>query len=284
MDHVRLLASHQPDWPPLLAATDGTVIDGVHRYHAAQLLGLLTVPCEWFQGDVDDAFIEFVRRNVRHGLPLTLREREHAAVQLLHLRADWSDRRIADFCALAANTVRRLRVTVARPSVQTAGLDRRRGQDGRNRPVNPARLRRVICEAIRLDPEASSRTIARRVGSSPTTVGSVRAEMALADATEDGDTAPDTDHSDAAMLAYRVDPASGSESWKPRSALMTSTERCDFSEWFARTSIEDDWRGWVDTPPLGTIYELADEARRRAQRWTEFARAIEGRASEACRR
>ena len=37
----------------------------------------------WFEGSRDEAFVEFVRRNVAHGLLLTLRERKRAAVQVL---------------------------------------------------------------------------------------------------------------------------------------------------------------------------------------------------------
>jgi hypothetical protein len=54
--------------------------------------------------------------------------------------------------------------------------------------------------------------------------------------------------------------------------------------WFDRTSVDD--HDWVraEGVPLGRIYEIADEARRRARAWTEFAQVLEARAGKKAAR
>ena len=76
-------------WPPILAhETTGVVTDGVHRVAAARMLGLLRIDASLFSGGPNAALIEFVRRNVQHGLPLTLRERKWAASRVLSVYPD----------------------------------------------------------------------------------------------------------------------------------------------------------------------------------------------------
>jgi hypothetical protein len=51
-----------------------------------------------------------------------------------------------------------------------------------------------------------------------------------------------------------------------------------FVEWFDAGSVEPgDLCHYVDAVPLSRVYEIADEARRRAEFWTRFALALEGR-------
>src|SRR3954451_16415975 len=71
-DHVRALAELNGRWPPLVVTRRGHVIvDGVHRFHAARVLGLNRIACVLFDGYSACAFLEAVRLNARHGLPLT---------------------------------------------------------------------------------------------------------------------------------------------------------------------------------------------------------------------
>ena len=82
--HVAALAEVAAHWPPIvLNRADASVIDGHHRIAAARQLGLRELRVTWFDGSPDDAYLEFVRCNVGHGLPLTLAERRHAARQML---------------------------------------------------------------------------------------------------------------------------------------------------------------------------------------------------------
>ena len=169
--HVEALAELEGRWPPILVSRrDDRVIDGHHRVAAAELLGHTTVAALLFDGTADDAFVEAVRHNIEHGLPLTIDERKAAARRLLTDHAEWSDRRIADVCALSPRTVGRLRAA-AKPD--TEGADRRVGLDGRTRS-QPESRRLQILDMVRTNPQASLRTVAQGVGTSPETVRRVR--------------------------------------------------------------------------------------------------------------
>jgi hypothetical protein len=50
-----------------------------------------------------------------------------------------------------------------------------------------------------------------------------------------------------------------------------------FAERFERTSIADEWICHMQSVPLSRVYEIADEARRRAKAWTDFAASLNHR-------
>jgi hypothetical protein len=139
-------------------------------------------------------------------------------------------------------------------------VDKRAGRDNRLRPADPVQARQRVIEAIEANPTGSLRAIARVAGSSPETVRSVRARLAAA---------ADAPDRPPALEARPVtdDPA------------LTATERGqEFSVWFERTGVTaEDWTDHIDSIPVSRVYELADEARRRAAQWQEFAAVLEGR-------
>ena len=111
--HVATLAELDGSWPPIVVRReDRSVVDGQHRVAAARRLGLATLQVTWFDGSAEDAFVEFVRCNVGHGLPLGLEERRSAASRILRLasRAIGPERRVAvrrlpqDRCPAARTT------------------------------------------------------------------------------------------------------------------------------------------------------------------------------------
>ncbi len=71
------------------------VIDGLHRMRAARLRGDQTIEVQYFTGDDDAAFLLAVEANTAHGLPLSLSERKAAAVRLIAMFPDRSNRSIA---------------------------------------------------------------------------------------------------------------------------------------------------------------------------------------------
>ncbi len=149
------------------------VIDGMHRLQAAVWRGKSTIEVEWFDGTAEDAFIEAVRANVSHGLPLTLSDREAAAMRIIQTHPSFSDRRIATITALAPGTV-----AVVRQRCGSAGdTGARIGRDGRIRPLTSIDGRRAAQQAIAAHPDASLRMIAEQAGISPTTVRDVRERM-----------------------------------------------------------------------------------------------------------
>ncbi|MDG4830684.1 ParB N-terminal domain-containing protein [Solwaraspora sp. WMMD1047] len=172
--YVRLLAEIETRLPPILVhRTHMRVIDGVHRLHAAMLRGQRTIDVHFFDGTEEQAFVESVRANTGHGLPLSLADRTAAARRIIRSFSSWSDRTIAEITGLApvtVGTIRRSLPTVPAPASRI-------GRDGRARPVDRNQGRRIAAEIIRRDPQASLRETARRAGISPATVRDVRARL-----------------------------------------------------------------------------------------------------------
>jgi len=287
--HVQVLAQLEDRWPPILVTRAANeIVDGVHRYHAALMLGRARIRCLFFDGDPEDAFIEAVRRNVDHGLPLSLRERQQAAIRVLNYRTIWSDRRIAVLCGLAPSTVRRLREC---STVQITQLNRRQGRDGRIRPVDSGELRRQTELVLRSQPNASLREIARLVGTSPTTVRTVRAKLvAVHGGSGDGPIAlispstqmPRQAKTEVPALSVQGQDAgrnqSSASTWSRDVAMRSTLGASAFCEWFARTELGIEWQDHVAAVPLSRVYDVADEARMRAVNWRNFADALENRA------
>ena len=275
-EHVQRLVALAGHWPPVLVNRgDGLVIDGAHRVEAGRILRLDRIEAWYFDGEPDDALIEFVRRNVHQGLPLTLRERKRAAEHVLVAHPEWSDRRIAELCAISPKTVGRLRAKEAVcPTGEILQLDARTriGRDNKWRPVHSASVRSRVAEALKEQPGASLRTVAKSVGVSPETVRIVRMNM-------DAAGAPPAAHESKSVHVPQL--PEKSVSWDQDLALVSSEDGEDFIAWFDRTTLTRDecWH-FLDSVPLSRIYEIADEARRRSEVWTQFAKSLDLRWSK----
>ncbi|HVA73648.1 MAG TPA: hypothetical protein VNF71_03700 [Acidimicrobiales bacterium] len=291
--HVAALAELEGNWPPLLVWADhpNVVLDGAHRLAAARRLGHPTVRVVAFHGTADEAFVEAVRRNVGHGLPLSVADRTRAGQQILARHPDWSDRRIAEACALSPHTVARLRssrpkpLTAAAPLAAVAAspaegarkesaavlergtvvdIESRLGRDGRCRPAQPGMIRERVVEALRANPGGSLREIASVAKVSPETVRRIRREFDGAPATPVG-------------VLPRVPPRPAGD-WRDDPAMASSPELSELVEWLDRTEPGSELASYAGAVPLSRVYELADEGRRRAAFWTAFATALEARA------
>ena len=171
-EHVRSLAELKDELPPILVHRKTMrVIDGMHRLKAAILRGERTIEATFYDGDDAAAFVMAVKANVQHGLPLSLSDRKAAAARIVHSSPHWSDRAIAEVSGLSAKTVGAIRSdsVAALPEI-----GHRIGRDGRVRPLSTVDGRRFASELITLNPESSSREIARMAGISPSTVRDVR--------------------------------------------------------------------------------------------------------------
>ncbi|MFC5659889.1 ParB/RepB/Spo0J family partition protein [Streptomyces nogalater] len=170
--HARRLAESETEWPPILVHRSTMhVIDGMHRLRAAKEKGWHSIKAEFFDGTAEAAFVEAVRANIRHGLPLSLEDRRSAAERIVASRQDMSDRAIAECTGLSTKTVggirRRLNGGSARQEV-------RLGRDGRRRPLSAAEGRRRAAEALTARPHAPLRQIAKAAGVSVGTAHDVR--------------------------------------------------------------------------------------------------------------
>lgn len=283
--HVELLMESAESWPPVVVWGDHSlVIDGLHRVEAARRLGRRTVPAIRFMGSADEAFLESVRRNVNHGLPLTIGDRRRAVRRVLTRNPEWSDRRIASFCGLSDKTVGRLRRAVS--GIQ---VDRRVGRDGKVRPVQAGQVRDRVRQALEENPRGSLRAIAAVAGASPETVRSVRANLLARESEIQAGEAPTslrrTDRPVMSLLTL-LQPAPEEEpsgptpdgsDWLTDRALSACGDGGDFARWFDSTNVTEDWHSFVWTVPIGRVYDVVDEARRRAATWTSFASLLESR-------
>ena len=260
-DHVAALAEVLDQVPPILVhAATMRVIDGVHRVLAARSLGRGSIPAVMFTGDETAAHVAAVRANVTHGRPLTLAERQAAATKLLEMVPEWSDRRLAVAAGLSARTIARLRQRATADSPQSRG---RLGRDGKVRPVDPASVRHRVAEALRAEPTASNRAIARRTNTSPSTVRDVRERLTTIapEGPAEGGGAPSPP---------APPPAVADTATAPLGAA---------GPWLDAHRIEDaDWRPLVDGIPISRVYEVADTCRRYGEAWRAFAAALEDRA------
>ena len=279
-DHVATLAALEGEWPPILVARDGSVVDGAHRVHAARVIGLSRMPCILFDGTPKDAYLEFVRRNTRHGLPLTLRERQRAAAELLSSHRDWSDRLIAQHCGLSPRTVASLRRSgpaVERLTAQNAQWDSRVGRDGRTRTSDPKIVTQRVTDAIGNDPNGSLRAIAKVAQVSPETVRRVKMRLGLADPGHPGSIGAELATANGASLTL----LNGRDRarWEADAALRSMEDGNAFLAWFEGTKVCHEWRQYISSVPTSRVYEIADEARCRATSWRDFADALEARIS-----
>ena len=284
--HLCLLMQAKGPWPPIVLWSDKRlVIDGAHRVEAARRLGRPTLPAVLFNGTRDEAFMEAVHLNIDHGLPLSLEDRRRAASLILTSHADWSNERIAEVCGVSSRVISRLRRKTDDPLAGRIDhpTERRTGRDGRNRPVEPQRVRERIMSALESDPSASLRTIAMVTGASPETVRTVKSRLSKGEHSVGPrqeqerrlSTSPE-------RVLRRSGPqrANSDSFWLSDTALLASGKGVEFGQWFDATKLDISWRQYVSEVPISRIYLVADEARRRASAWIAFATAREARTRE----
>lgn len=133
-DHVRTLESIAELWPPLTVVQQGDrylLVDGFHRFAAAQNLKLQTIPAvvvDLVEGE-DLRDIAF-RLNSAHGRPLSLSDRRTHAAWLLRKNPNSSDREIGRRCGLMQPTVAKVRQELEQQA-KIERTDQRVGRDGR---------------------------------------------------------------------------------------------------------------------------------------------------------
>jgi ParB-like chromosome segregation protein Spo0J len=172
--HVRRLAGvAERELPPIVVQqTTMLVVDGLHRFRAAQLRGASQVSVRFLDCDDLDAFVFALLVNSEHGgLPLTRADRRSAAEHLVSNRPQWSDRRLAAITGVAPRTVAEARDRLG------SRAEVRVGMDGRTRPTNGAPRRERVRELLLDQPHLSLREAARLTGVSPETVRAVRAGL-----------------------------------------------------------------------------------------------------------
>jgi hypothetical protein len=151
------------------------VIDGMHRLRAAMLIGRPTMRALLVDCSEAEIIVLAIQENARHGLPLSLPDREAAAFRLLASATNWSDRMIAETAGLSPGTVAQIRAR----STTGSGQSNRVGRDGRVRPVDLTKGRKRAVDFLANNPEASVREIAKAANISLSTAHDVRKRISL---------------------------------------------------------------------------------------------------------
>ena len=111
-----LKANPKDDLPPIrVYRVDGDhlVSRGFHRHAAYSQAGRAYIPAEQFEGTRDDAALDAAASNTDHGLKRTNDDKRRAVVMTLGLRPEWPNTKIAEWCAVAHDTVNRIRAELA---------------------------------------------------------------------------------------------------------------------------------------------------------------------------
>lgn len=130
--HIKLLLASDPEaWPPLLVTPSGDghyrLVDGYHRYEAAQRLGIAALPCTTMQ---NAGFAEGFEANLKHGLALSMDDRKFYARQLQELRPSMSYREIGRRCGLSDKTVKHALTHAETPQSYQQAKEQRDPTDG----------------------------------------------------------------------------------------------------------------------------------------------------------
>jgi transposase-like protein len=274
-EHARSLAASDAVLPPILVHRDTMrVVDGMHRLRAAVLRGQRRIAVRFVAGSEPAIFVLAVEANITHGLPLSLADREAAAIRILGSHPHWSDRTIAASTGLSARTVGKLRRRSG-----AAGAPMRVGKDGRARPVDSAEGRRRAGEMIASNPGASLREIARAVGVSPGTVRDVRNRMSRG---QD----PVTDRQRAAVRVAGPppvrDPAATLRILRRDPTLRFSDRGRAVLRWLeVRAVVAQERAGVVAATPPHCRALLAEFARGCADSWQAMAEALDRDADDS---
>ncbi len=141
-DHVRTLEAVLESWAPLVTVVaDGQymLVDGFHRYAAAQNLGLeiVTVDLAEMPPDGDLAALAFAL-NAKHGRPLSLTDRRAEAERLLRAHPEVSNLEVSRRVGLSPTTVAAIRTRLEEADA-IAPVQARIGADGTRYPVTTSR-------------------------------------------------------------------------------------------------------------------------------------------------
>ncbi|MFL6143249.1 MAG: ParB/RepB/Spo0J family partition protein [Labedaea sp.] len=283
-EHIRLLLGSAAELPPILVHRQTMrVVDGVHRLRVAQLRGDDEIAVQFFDGTEESAFLEAVRANLAHGLPLSLADRRAAAARVLVQRPEWSDRAIAEAVGLSPDSISLIR----RQSGTSRHLTSRVGRDGRARPVDPSQGRIRASELLAARPHASLHEVARSAGIAVGTARDVRDRMRCgmdpvpakqrAGRNNQRGTAEHEANRKPVDQVALTNLLATLQGLKQDPALKFSDAGRRLLRWFDLHAVSPDDKTWVVTAvPSHCANLIAELARGYATAWHGLAEAIEG--------
>ncbi|MET8136343.1 MULTISPECIES: ParB/RepB/Spo0J family partition protein [unclassified Streptomyces] len=278
-EHVRMLADQEGELPPITVhRSTMRVIDGAHRVLAAKLRGESDIAVRFFEGDAGAAFVLAVRRNVSHGLPLTLAERTAAAARIVQTHPEWSDRTIASVAAISPKLVVSVRLRAGAAGSPSARV----GRDGRVRPVDVTPGRRRAAELMRESPAMPLREVCRLAGISLGTASDVRQRIGRGE-----DPVPPSRRPDATVAASPPRPTAPKRGLEPDVILEQlrrdpSLRLSEIGRLLLRllnmnAVAPSQWETFADSVPSYRRDVVVHLAGQWALQWQEFAALLEQR-------
>lgn len=180
-DYAEAMANDEA-LPPIVVFHDGSdywLADGFHRVMAATRAGVQWIAADIRKGTKRDAILYSVGANAAHGLPRTNADKRRAVTMLLEDEewSQWSDREIAQRCAVHHSFVSRLRSSLSPNDSDTKTYTTRHGTTATMNTSNIGKrgqpgTKEAKTEAIRELAEQGFRSeqIADRVGLDAKTV------------------------------------------------------------------------------------------------------------------
>ena len=129
--------------PAIVVYDDGEkkwLSEGFHRYASHELAGEKTILCEVRTGTRDDAKLNALASNQEHGLMRSRADIRRAVKQMLELRPEWTDHRIAEHVGASQPTVSKYRQLI---NFINCGDEKREGKDGKTYTVKPKRSKKA---------------------------------------------------------------------------------------------------------------------------------------------
>ena len=142
------------DFPALQTVFDGTthwLTDGFHRYHAYRLLGVKAVDVEYKPGTHDEAVLEALKANGKHGLSLTNEDKRNKVLMAIALPgyADKSNYEIAKLCELSQPFVASVRDAKAK---ERQDSNRQKSAEKKAGNTNPISIEPTTTNPISSEP------------------------------------------------------------------------------------------------------------------------------------
>lgn len=288
-EHAQALAEVDGDMPPILVQRSTMrVIDGMHRVDAARMRGQDKISVQFLDCADDEAFLLAVAANIKHGLPLTLADRRTAALRIVRLRPEASDRWIGKVAGLADKTVASIRRGEAGSTSQP---NHRVGLDGRVRPLNSAEGRRMASELLTASPGIPLQQVARQAGISLGTARDVQNRIRQgidpvppkvqhvngASPNANGSTR-EAGHA-GRRPSSEVDFDSILDRFKRDPSLRYIETGRRFLRWLhsSRLLMASDWKEIVEFIPSHCTHDMIQIARSNAMSWLAFADELDAR-------
>ena len=147
------------EFPMIEAMFDGAtywLTDGFHRYHAFKLLGLKDVQIKYKAGTQQDAIIEALKANSKHGKTLTNEDKANKVKMALAIEGydQKSDNEIAKLCEVSRTMV----AAVRNPEVKKRQDENRKRSAAKKYVVTPDEVQECSPTTQEVSPTTSSPT------------------------------------------------------------------------------------------------------------------------------